>query len=209
MNVSEITEGIDLFVKAATNFVGAIERNLDAFYRIKDKIRGRRQIESINSVLSLFPQIWFFNGVFASHFLHGTDDNNLVEQRNNSILSRFNEVLDNAELEFEKNAPKIMDLGSEVTLLFKQQIAFRRHLIERAVAGQTIDEKDIRAISKKLEALKPVEHKFKTLSLKFRDDSIRAVAAEHPEIGPEEVARRLDLWPPAVVENALRKNSDC
>jgi hypothetical protein len=63
---SEIFEGVSSFVKAATNFAEIFEKNLDSYFRIKDKLSARHQLESIERVLRLFPQIWFFNGVFLA-----------------------------------------------------------------------------------------------------------------------------------------------
>ena len=205
LTVSAITEGIDSFNKTAVDFVDAIEKNMDAFYRIEDKIKARRQLDHIERVLSLFPQIWFFNGIFASAFLVG-GSSAWVDTRDKETLDAFRKALNDAELAFSKNAPRVSELGSEITLLFNQQIQFRRQLIELAEVGHIFNESDVEIIRRKLKALESVEDRFRALSRKYQDDKIREFAAEHPVLGAEEIAKKLDLWPPRRVERALNKD---
>src|SRR5215212_5127164 len=67
--ISDVADGIGSFVKVATNFAEIVEKNVDSYYKMKDKIIARQQLDSIERVLHLFPQIWLFNGLFAASFL--------------------------------------------------------------------------------------------------------------------------------------------
>ena len=191
---SEILKNIDSFVKTATNFAGMVERNVSSFYKLKDKIYARRQLESIDSVLTIFPQILFFNGVFAASLLRSIKSaDDFTKDRDNPTIESFQKVLDNAEMVFDAAAPKIGGLGSEMVLLFKQQIALRRLLLADAEKGKFIDERDVALMMNKLQPLGAVEHRLSGLSHQYRVDTIREAAAKNPSLTEEEIARQLDV----------------
>jgi hypothetical protein len=178
---SDILEGINSFVMIATNFSEIIEKNIDSYYKIKDKLSARRQLESIESVLSIFPQIWFFNGMFAAYFLKDVKSSDkYAELRDNQIIDQFEKTLNDVEKLFDNEAPKIRGLGSEMVTLFKQQIALRRKLISDSRAGNAITSHNIEKLRARLEPLRSVEQRFYILTSKFRDDSIREGCPTRP-----------------------------
>jgi hypothetical protein len=203
---SDILEGINSFIKTATNFSEIIEKNIESYYKIKDKVSGRRQLESIEHVLSLFPQIWFFNGLFAISFLEGVKDaDGFAKNRDNPTIDQFEKALDDVEKIFDNEAPKIRGLGSEMIVLFKQQIALRRKLIGDSRNENAIKDDDIKKMIARLEPLRLVEQRFYMLTWKFRDDSIREAALQNPGLSDDELAQKLHVTD-LVVRGVLRDN---
>ena len=63
MNIdNELIANAKAFVEAATNLIGLLENNLNALYRIKDKVKLERQIKHVDELIRLFDELMFFNG---------------------------------------------------------------------------------------------------------------------------------------------------
>lgn len=205
--ISETVDGIVLFVKAATNFVEIIESNLRSYYELKDRRKVQRQLDSIENVLSVFPQIWFFNGLFASQCLQEVSSADyFAHNRDIPIIDDFQKALDEIEETFDREAPKIRGLGSDIVILFKQQVAFRRNMLRDMEDGKYFSEKKLEEIRSQLSPLEAVETRFENLTLSFRNDSIQLTATEKPELSKSAIADEFEVTE-MLVDRLLRDNT--
>ena len=162
--------GVDLatnakdFVEVATNLIGLLEKNLNAFYRIKDKLKLRTEIRHVDELVTIFDELMFFNGVFITEFspkyvmsLSAVD--NLSVTRDEPIALDFEKSLDSFARRFDKHAPHVHKLGSDLIVLFKQAIVLRRSLVAEYHSNKhkTIADEKVSAIREQLAAIWPLE----------------------------------------------------
>jgi hypothetical protein len=158
------------FIKAATNFVGIVEKNLDALSRIKRKNQLQRQLAAVEEVLSIFPQLMYMNGVFITGFskeyvmsVDGAD--RCTHSRDAPIIDEFAGMLDDVEKVFNRDAQVIRGLGSDMVVQFRQGIALRRKILEQYHSGSldAVSEDDAMNVRQKLDALYNVENRVYTI----------------------------------------------
>lgn len=199
-------EGITAFVKAATNFVEIIEKNIQSYYNLKSRMEAQRQIEAIEDVLSIFPNIWFFNGTFINYLYVKSDEFDAIySDRDISVINDFSERLDEIENNFGEKAPEIQGLGADMITLFKQQVSLRRKLLFRASEDEDFNLDGIRKIHESLKPLEVVEKRFHDLVWKLKHDSIREEGAKVPKVSNRVIAEEFRVSE-NLVEKLLRDN---
>jgi len=152
------------FIEAATNLIGLLENNLNALYRIKDKIKLENEIRHVDALIRVFDELMFFNGVFITEFspkyvmsLSAVD--NLSNTRDEPIALDFEKTLDGFASRFDKHAPHIHGLGSDLITLFRQGISLRRSLVAEYHSHnhKTIPDVKVHAMREELAAVWPLE----------------------------------------------------
>ena len=126
-----------------------------------------------------------------------------ANNRDNPVIDNFEKALDDIEKVFDNEAPNIRGLGSEMVMIFKQQIAPRRRLLIEARNGKSITDSSIKQMKEQLEPLHSVEERFSMLTRKFTNDSIRDAALHNPTLSERELAQKLDVGD-FIVRSALR-----
>lgn len=120
MNIdNELIGNAKAFVEAATNLIGLLENNLNALYRIKDKVKLERQIKHVDELIRLFDELMFFNGVFITGFtpeyvMSLTAVDKLSLARDEPRVRNFEKSLDDFSRRFDKHAPHVRGLGSDL-----------------------------------------------------------------------------------------------
>lgn len=177
---AEIAEAIlsntNSFVKISTEFGEMIEVNSNVRFRLRNKELLIRQIEYIDKMIELFPNVRFINGsFFLPIMIKETDESNSGavtkmnqwesdvwgNQLSTETLYEFQRALDDVEAVFDKNAPRINGLGRDMVQLFKQGMALRQALVSRWLSSpsEVISYEDMEKIHSKLSELDAVERR--------------------------------------------------
>jgi hypothetical protein len=171
----EITANAKAFLETAKNLVAVLEKNIDSFYRIKRKVKIEKEVDHIERLLSLFPQLMFFNGVFITSFspqyvMKPEKVDQLSKEREGPELEELEKSLDEFSELFDKHAPHIHGLGMRLVVVFKQGIEFRRALVAHYHSGDktSLTEEEIQSLKKTLEEVYPIEKKLFELKARLK-----------------------------------------
>jgi hypothetical protein len=114
----------------------------------------------------------FFNGVFITAFppeyvMSLTAVDKLSHARDEPRVRNFEKSLDDFSRRFDKHAPHVRGLGSDLIVLFRHAIELRRSLIAdyHSPKRKTISEKKLNTIRKQLSEIWPLGDRLSNIKM--------------------------------------------